>query len=45
MNESKTLVIHILCEFKCKFDEKKSKSNQKQDNDNCKYKCKKTSYM
>ena len=42
-NESKTFRIHISCECKCKYDERKPNSNQKQDNSDCQYKC--TSYM
>ena len=44
-NESKTFRIHISCECKCKYDERKPNSDQKQDNSDCQYKCKKTSYM
>ena len=41
INESKTLTKHVLCEFKCKFDGTKDKSNQWWNNDKCRCECKK----
>ena len=41
INESKTLTKHVLCEFKCKFDGTKGKSNQWWNNDKCRCECKK----
>ena len=41
INEVKTLLKHISCDCKCKFDSTTCNSNQKQNNDNCQYKCKK----
>ena len=35
MIETKTLVIHISCNFKCKFNSTKSNSNQKWNNKTC----------
>ena len=35
VNELKTLIRHIPCEYKCKFDSRKFNSNQKWNN----YKC------
>ena len=40
-NESKVLTKDIPCKCKCKLDERKRNSNQKWNNDNCQYKCKK----
>ena len=40
-NEWKTLPKHISYECKCKFDEIKCKLNQWQNNDKCRYECKK----
>ena len=40
INESKTLIKHISCERKCKFDGRKCKSNQKWNNDKCQCECK-----
>ena len=40
INESKTWTEHIWCKFKCKFDDRKSNSNQKQINDACQCECK-----
>ena len=40
-NESKVLTKDIPCKCKCKLDERKHNSNQKWNNDNCQYKCKK----
>ena len=34
-NESRILTKHVSCEFKCKFDDRKSNSNQKWNNDKC----------
>ena len=41
INESRTLTKHISCECKCKFDEKKCKSNQWWSNDKCQCECRK----
>ena len=41
INESKTLTEHISCKCKCKFDERKYKSNQWWNNDKCRCECKK----
>ena len=41
MNEIKTLVKHISCGYKCKFDSATYNSNQKCDNDKCQYECRK----
>ena len=41
VNESKTLIKHILCEYKCKFDVTKCKSNQWWNNNECQCECKK----
>ena len=38
--ESKTLIKHISCECKCKFDDSKSNANQKWNNDKCWCECK-----
>ena len=40
MNESKFLTKHISCKCDCKFDGRKSNSNQKQNNDECRCECK-----
>ena len=50
INELKTLTKHISYECKCKFDSRKCNSNQKWNNNQCRYKCKKhhiykTSYI
>ena len=37
LNESKILTKHISCKCKCKFDGKKCNSNQKWNNDKCRY--------
>ena len=42
INESKTSTKHISCEYKCKFDGTKSKSNQWWNNNKCQCECKKT---
>ena len=39
-NEAKTLVKHISCDCKCKFDSKTCNSNKKQNNDKCQCGCK-----
>ena len=41
INESKTLLKHISCKCKCKFDGRKWNSNQKWNNDKCRCECKK----
>ena len=41
INESKTLIKHISCECKCKFDGIKCNSNQWWNNDKCQCECKK----
>ena len=41
INESETLTKHISCECKCKFDGRKCNSNQWQNNNKCRYECKK----
>ena len=41
INESKTLTKHILCECKCKLDEKKCNLNRWWNSDICRYECKK----
>ena len=41
MNESKTSIKHILCSFRCKFDDKKRNSNQKCSQEKCQCECKK----
>ena len=40
INESKTLTKHISWENKCRFDGRICNSNQKWNNDKCRYKCK-----
>ena len=35
INEGKTSMKHILCDCKCKFEDKKCNSNQKWENNNC----------
>ena len=35
ISESKTLSKHVSCEYKCKFDGRKSDSSQKWNNDKC----------
>ena len=37
---SKTLIKHISCECKCKFDDSKRNANQKWNNDKCRCECK-----
>ena len=39
-NEAKTMVKHILCGFKCKFNSTTCNSNQKWDNKTCQCECK-----
>ena len=41
INEPKILTKHILCKFKCKFDETKCKSNQWCNNNKCWCECNK----
>ena len=41
INESKTLIKHISCKWKCKFDIKKSKLNPKWNSNKCQCECKK----
>ena len=41
INESTTLTKHISCEWKCKFDGAKCKSNQWWNNYKCEFECKK----
>ena len=41
INEPKTLVKHISCNCKCKFDSTTCNSNQTWNNDKCQCKCKK----
>ena len=45
INESKTLTKHISCEFKCRFDGRKCKSDQWWNNDKCQCKCKNVMYV
>ena len=40
INGWKTLAKHILCECKCKFDDKKCNSNEKWNKDKCWCECK-----
>ena len=40
INELKTLTKHISCDWKCKFDGTKCKSNQWWNNDKCRCECK-----
>ena len=40
INKSETLIKHMSCEFKCKFDGKKCNSNQKWNKDKCRCECK-----
>ena len=40
MNEGKTLIKHILCDCKCKFDSTTCNSNQKSNNETCQCECK-----
>ena len=40
-NESKTLIKHISCEWRCKFDGRKCNSEQKWNIDKCQCECKK----
>ena len=44
-NESKTLIKHISCKCKCKFDGRSCNSDQWWNNDKCRWECKKTSCM
>ena len=37
INESEGLTKHVTCKCKCEFDERKCNSNQKWNNDNCRY--------
>ena len=39
INEAKTLLKHISCDCKCKFDSTGCNSNQKWNNDKCQWKC------
>ena len=39
-NESKTLIKHISCKYKCKLDSKKCNSNQIWNNNKCQCDCK-----
>ena len=39
-NEAKTLVKHISCNFKCKFNSTTCNSNQKWNNETCQCECK-----
>ena len=41
MNESNSLTKHLSCECKCEFDGRKRNSNQKKNNDKCRWKCRK----
>ena len=41
MIEVKTLVKHISCDFKCKFNSATCNSNHKQNNNTCQLECKK----
>ena len=38
-NEAKTLVKHITCDCKCKFNSTTCNSNQKWNNNKCQYEC------
>ena len=40
INKPKRLAKHITCECKCKFDDRKYNSNQKWNNNKCRYECK-----
>ena len=40
LNESKILIKHILCKCKYKFDGRKCNSNQKWNNNKCRWECK-----
>ena len=40
-NKAKTMIKHISCECKCKFNSAACNSNQKWNNDTCQCKCKK----
>ena len=40
ISEPKILTKHISCKCICKFDGRKCNSNQKQNNDKCRYNCK-----
>ena len=40
INESKTLMQHISCEYKCKFDARKCNSDQGWNKDKCLCDCK-----
>ena len=44
-NESKILTKDISCEFKCRFDGKKSNSDQWWNNNKCRYECKNVIYV
>ena len=39
-NELKTLIKHLSCKFKCKFDSEKCNSKQKWNSDKCRCQCK-----
>ena len=43
-NESRTLIKHISCKWRCKCDGKKWNSQQEWNNDNCQCECKKPIY-
>ena len=45
INESKTLTKHISCEFKCRFDGRKCKSDQWWNNDKCQCEYKNVMYV
>ena len=38
-NEAKTIIKHISCDFKCKFNSTRCNSNQKWNNDKCQCEC------
>ena len=40
INESKTLTKHISCKLECKFHDRKCNLNQKENDGNCRCKCK-----
>ena len=45
INESKTLTKHISCKCKCKFNGRKSNSDQWCNNNKCRCECKKFMYV
>ena len=45
INELKTLIKHISCECKCRFDERNCNSNQWWNNDKCRCECKNIIYV